>query len=119
MSGGGHSNRHGLLRLKDKNSTSSRSSIGEEMTQATMDELENAVKVLNNQYESTRKELSALQVCSFLLICCMCCMCCISFLSFNNYLTFYKLFLKKSLVQAYSLLIFSHSSPPQLIIFHL
>ena len=62
MSGGGHSNRHGLLRLKDKNSKSSCSSVGEEMTQATMDELEQAVRVLSDRYESTRKELTSLQV---------------------------------------------------------
>ena len=64
MSGGGQSNRHGLMRLKNKNSSSSRQSIGEEMTPAMIDELENAVNVLNKRYETTRKELSALQVSS-------------------------------------------------------
>lgn len=60
MAGGGNSNRHGLMRLK--NGKSQRVSLGEEMTTETVEELENAVHVLGETVEDLQRRVNELTV---------------------------------------------------------
>lgn len=59
MSGGGNSNKHGLMRLKDK---SKRASLDEEVPTSSVEELEREVSVLNEAVERTQKQVSELTV---------------------------------------------------------
>lgn len=60
MAGGGNSNRHGLMRLK--NGQSKRVSLGEEMTAETVEELESAVHVLGETVEGLQRRVTELTV---------------------------------------------------------
>ena len=53
MAGGGNSNKHGLMRLK--NGRSQRASLGEEVTAETVEELEGAVRVLGENVERLQR----------------------------------------------------------------
>ena len=57
MSGGGHYQRHGMMRLKNS-SSNQRQSFGEEITEEVVNELENTVKVLSNQFNQLQQQVN-------------------------------------------------------------
>lgn len=60
MAGGGNSNKHGLMRLK--NGRSQRASLGEEVTAETVEELEGAVRVLGENVERLQRRVNEVTV---------------------------------------------------------
>ena len=60
MAGGGNSNKHGLMRLK--NGRSQRASVGEEVTAETVEELEGAVRVLGENVERLQRRVNEVTV---------------------------------------------------------
>lgn len=60
MAGGGNSNKHGLMRLK--NGRSQRASLGEEVTAETVEELEGAVRVLGENVEWLQRRVNEVTV---------------------------------------------------------
>lgn len=66
MSGGGRYQRHGMMRLKNS-SSNKRQSFGEEITEEVVNELENAVKVLSNQFNQLQQQTNEHKV-RFLIV---------------------------------------------------
>ena len=66
MSGGGRYQRHGMMRLKNS-SSDKRQSFGEEITEEVVNELENAVKVLSNQFNQLQQQTNEHKV-RFLIV---------------------------------------------------
>lgn len=60
MAGGGNSNKHGLMRLK--NGRSQHASLGEEVTAETVEELEGAVRVLGENVERLQRRVNEVTV---------------------------------------------------------
>ena len=60
MAGGGNSNKHGLMRLK--NGRSQRATLGEEVTAETVEELEGAVRVLGENVERLQRRVNEVTV---------------------------------------------------------
>ena len=60
MAGGGNSNKHGLMRLK--NGRSQRASLGEEVTAETVEELEGAVRELGENVERLQRRVNEVTV---------------------------------------------------------